>query len=387
MESFKKENIEVKYENDKVLEVMINQTNLDAYFKLFNESNYHAVETLYIPPEFEAICSDVFDIIKEFVNDKKYVLANSLADFLFSRFTILWNYYLMHQKHMLGTVLWQHVCEIVWKDKEKCDLIHKGTPYFFLGTTQLMQGNIDSAFLFISNAIEEDKKYSKNIGDVEFYKKLPAYFFSSLIDDKNNYLLPYVIDAKSQINKFIHEYNSSFSSQLNMSDFNTKFLENNELESVKFFFVYTLISIINYQKKLSSQLSDTDFSKLKNANIIFNLCLIVDKVMQNKTNGRFISDSVKKISLEKFQETETLAIFKALDFENDFENALNKCLNLNFEYNSKSIKPEVLTLITVWGLRNFGGHNIKIEPILETKYEEIIQQLMNALFIGLDELY
>lgn len=204
--------VEVFYDSQKIVQrVTVSSNDLSTIFGLFNESNYNAVKMIYIPSQLEDICFKVFDIIDEILNSGDFPLAVSLSDHLFQQFTILWQYYLSHERQMMGTKLWQHVLEITWKwEKSKNVIIHKGTPYFFLGANQLMQGNLDNAFLFIHNAMEEDIRYSNQINDPLLYTTKPAYLSSSLIvDDPRNYLYPYVIDAATKMRLFINKYNTS----------------------------------------------------------------------------------------------------------------------------------------------------------------------------------
>ena len=152
-------NVGIFYDsNHTVLQVTVNSNDLSTIFSLFNESNYNAVSTVYIPPQLVDICFKVFDAVEDLLKKNKFSLAANLSDYLFQQFTILWQYYLQHGRQMMGTQLWQRVLEITWKWEGSDKAIHKGTPYFFLGGNQLMQGNVDNAFLFIHNAMEEDKR-------------------------------------------------------------------------------------------------------------------------------------------------------------------------------------------------------------------------------------
>src|SRR5438094_8006904 len=129
LQKFEHKSVEVFYDSQKITRrVMIDSKDLINIFGLLNESNYHAVDVLYIPPDFEEICFRVFETIKELNNQTEFMIAAYLASFLFEQFTILWTYYLTHNRHLMGTKLWQHACRITWKwEKTNSIMVHKGT--------------------------------------------------------------------------------------------------------------------------------------------------------------------------------------------------------------------------------------------------------------------
>lgn len=394
----------ITYPNANIHEVKIKNATLDMLFKLFNESNYNVVERLYIAPEFEEISNEIFDAISTLSDKKEYLLARSLADYYFERFTILWQYFLMHQRHVLGTVLWQHVCRIIWNwEKKNSNKIHKGTPYFFLGENLLRQGNIDIAFLFIYNAIEEDKRFSNQYGDANFYKHLPAYMFASIVDNPRNRLYPFVNVLRSEIKNRIDAYNSEYGKHFSFADFDKKFLENNALEWEKYLFVYSLNNLKNSKDIVIKELENNEFSRLKNLDTIFNLCLVIDNII-GKNGGSHISDRIQKLCKSKSicagktclqicesrqskdkVKKECCQIYDSLGFgpNKNMKQAINDCLSLNYPL-GKPVRKEILNLIFIWGLRNYGGHNIESETIFVEKFEEILQLMFNGLFIILE---
>lgn len=381
--------VEIFYDLQNIVQqVTVNSNDLSTIFSLFNESNYNAVGVVYIPSQLVEICFKVFDAVEDLLKKNKFPLSVNLSDYLFQQFTILWQYYLQHERQMMGTQLWQRVLEITWKWEGSDKAVHKGTPYFFLGGNQLMQGNVDNAFLFIHNAMEEDKRYSIQIEDPLLYTTKPAYLSSSLlVDDPRNYLHPYVRGAAAKMQDFINKYNSLLGKSFTYQYFDEKFLQKQEIEEVKFFFVYNLFVMRNHDNIDHKNLRNNDFSKLRNVDVIFNLCLIIDEVMKKKTNEKYIRESVKKICRDYLNEQNAKDIFESLNFENNFENAVNTCLSMNYSYDTRNISKEVLILLLVWGLRNFGGHRIEVKQLFVIEYESIMEKLMSALFITLEKLY
>jgi hypothetical protein len=389
-------NLKIYYDANRIQLVLVKGRPLDSYFTPFNELNYHCIQDIIPLQEVNALCNEIFDTTPN-INDVK--LAIQLSDHLFERFTPLWTYYLQHNRHSLGAKLWLYVYSIVldW-ERNNSHKIHKGTPYFFLGETYIRQGNIDAGFTFIYNALEEDKTASKLLGKEDLYKTLPAYLFCSLIDNPNNHMYEHVLRMRDKIDKLIT--NSLLVKRFNINDFDKKFLQNDKekIEDEKFFFVYCLQHITN-QDAIPDQVKNNDFSKLRNLDIISNLCVIIEGLMKNKLEKQatlklklnnkkylFFSDYIDYISKNEYQNSNAKAIYEQINFEN-FDNAVETCLKLNYHYNSQKVDDELLTLILSLGLRNYSAHNTKIQNVLLSKYSEIIQALMTTLLIVLEKLY
>jgi|GEM_PF-1577962 len=383
----------ISYPTITIQDVRIKHAPLAGLFGLFNESNYNAVEMLYIPPEIEELSGELFLAITKIADNNEIVLATALSDYYFGQYTTLWQYYLKHQRHVLGTTLWQHVCRLVWDWEKKSEKkIHKGTLYFFLGATLLRQGNIDLAYLFISNAIEQDKFSSTLMKSPEHYRHLPAYLFSSgIVDNPNNYLYPFVLQMWGFLKPTITSFGTvGYSRSFTSDDFDNKFLKNSQLDSEKLFFLYTINTIINIKNVTTEELEVNDFLKMKRLDILFNLCQVIESALGKKIQKALISKLIQEVCFQKYGVTpdDSHSIYTALDFKKSPVTALETCLSLNFVFNGKPVRKEVLTLIGIWGLRNYGGHNIDTSsPILSTRFDEMVQFVFSGLFIALQEYY
>jgi hypothetical protein len=53
---------------------------------------------------------------------------------------------------------------------------------------------------------------------------------------------------------------------------------------------------------------------------------------------------------------------------------------------AQGIQKEAYVLLLAYHLRNHAGHNISQQNVLTTNYDEIVQQLMNAIFLSISVL-
>ena len=168
-----KEKIEYLYDdqNNEILNLKIKvirsdkKLPLDKFIKHFENMNEKATENITVTlPQFGEIPQIIFDEILNLENQENFKCALSLTEKYFSSFTNLSEHFLNQGRTFISMNLWQHIILRAWKWEDNSrETIHKGTPYFFAAKAMMMQGNIDVAFLFLFNALEEDKLLSKKL--------------------------------------------------------------------------------------------------------------------------------------------------------------------------------------------------------------------------------
>lgn len=336
----------------------------------------------------------IFDGIGILRQQGNYLLAFHLADHLFNYFGGVCREMKKDGRHLHCIKLWIIVCNMVWdwesKNNEK---IHKGTPYHFMGQTLIEMGDIDSGFSFVFNAVEEDKRSNKEIGNPDGYKSAPAYMFVTSADNPRNSMYPLIVENIIKLQHYFDDYQKSLGGQITAIDFEDKFLHQPSLEEIAFFFVYNLRQLIKYEKMTRSEVLQNEFSKLKNLDLIFNLCLIVDKVLSKKYSQpakkeNMIGTNVFEYCKDKLSISEKNAkeLIKNVDIkiDNDPDKVVPLLLRCNVKYKGQIIDKKMATMILVWHLRNYGGHNIKGQQTLITDFPEIVKHIMYALFLAIE---
>jgi hypothetical protein len=346
--------------------------------------------TFQLDPQISQICQDVFDFADWiYTAQNNASLAAGVTDYLFNGFTLASIPLMFAGANVASSSIWLEVCKEVWRwESSHGKKVHKGTPYYFLGGTYILCGNLDAGFLFVHNAIEEDKRLAQTTGNPNGYKRAPAYMFASLIDDPNNFLYDLVREMKHEVENYIGSYVNTIRGTFDFQTFNTKFLENEELEEEKFMFVYNLETLIQQKKLSRAELVNNEFSRLRNLDIIFNLCLLVDKVLQQRFGKEYISQNIVELCRTEgwISQNDLENLRTQIDFNNQPDTIIPKLLPLNLTYNSQPLPKELSCMLVAWRLRNYGGHNLKGQSVLVNNYPDIIMVLMYALMIAINKL-
>jgi hypothetical protein len=98
------------------------------------------------------ITDQIFSIIKQFDNDNLYGLSIALTNYYFETFwfAAMMNIQEGRTRKAEDIMIWS--CENVWKQEViRNYTFHKGTPYYFLGFSYLINWNLDLAFQMIHN--------------------------------------------------------------------------------------------------------------------------------------------------------------------------------------------------------------------------------------------
>jgi hypothetical protein len=348
--------------------------------------------------EIIIICKKIFDTVKE-MHDKKIEVRYSslLVARLYEVFEGYWVDVLLSQnRDRIGIKFWRKVIEITknWQKDHPEIFIHLGTPYYFLAENYLMVGDLDSAFAYLHEATNIDKK----TWQWKYPDHMGSYCLSKLLDKPQSQMNYIVRDLRTELLIFIGIFNERYS-DFNIQDFDDKFLRNeNELLDMGYFFAYTFFSIVQSKRNAILESSENSFSKLRSLDIIFNLCLIIDEILKNNflrnetdQNKRTISYSIEKLCI-KMNWTNSYQLMKHWENNGKFDlGHMDKIIQMlllkNENFDGKDIEKEVFTMMLVYVLRNYGAHNLNQHSIVVEKYNEIITELMMALFISVKSIF
>lgn len=370
------------------------------YFKYAESGNdpFNPVrDEILFDSSIEGICFRIFDTIKKMYDEnipERY--SSLLVARFFETFAGYWSRILLAKNHdRVGIIFWRKVLTIVkkWKEKNPEVFIHTGTPYFFLAENYLMVGDLDSAFSYLHDANYIDQQ-SWQWGR---HDHMGSYCLAKLLNKEGSQMNYIVRDLRNELGLYIALYNKTDSS-FTIEDFDNRFLRNeNELLDVGYFFTYNFFSVIQNKRNKELELEDNAFSKLRSLDIIFNLCLIIDKILYNTylkdesdISKTTISYGVEKLCQEK-DWSNSYQLIKFWEQEGKFdkvhpENLIPLLLEKNEIFENKQVENEVFTMILVHILRNYGAHNLNNEDIILQRYDEIITELMMALFISVSTI-
>jgi len=310
-------------------------------------------------------------------------------DFFFNQFTIIWEDLLRRQHYEGAKEIWDIALSLAfeWESSNKPYRIHKGTPYYFLGVTAILNEELENGFLFMHQALEEDRKTHNSQTP-----PTAAYFFVTLDFTKQAQFFRIKVEEIGRyLSDRIEEYRKIRAGALNISDFKTKFLECTDLSEEVFLFVYLLFRLKKLILETDNRLKQNVFSSLVHAKILFDICLVTEKAVEYKNpeskkgTKLFFPDEIKFLSREASLSVGKSTIKKLnTDFRNDFAKTL--CDMLTSKYYLKLSKIEEDLAIT-YGIRNFGAHRLEDEPVFYQDMEELAQRLLNGLFFCIEKLF
>lgn len=343
------------------------------------------------------ICTDIFETIKKMQNERiERRYCSLLAARLYETFAGFWKRkLLMRNFDLIGVKYWRKVLEITkdWQKNNSNIFIHTGTPYYFLSENYFMVGDLDSAFVYLHNALKIDQQtwqwaYPGHIG---------AYSLAKLIDDRRTQMNYLTKDLRNELIKFITKFNANYKT-LSIEDFDRKFLKNeNAFQILGYFFTFTFHTIIHNQRNMLLEIPENYFLKIRSLDIIFNLCLIIDKILMNvflsnETDLKKKTISYGIVELCKHNGwTNSYKIWKkwlkqGVVDEYDADKNIRVLLCKTKKCDGNIVEKEVFILLLAYYLRNYGAHNLNEESIVIEKYEEIIEELLMAFFFSVESI-
>lgn len=344
-----------------------------------------------LPLEYKQVLQTIFKAIDELYESNNPCLAAYLSSFLFERFTPYWSSLLKNGQHAFGVQFWNEIISVTAKWEESNGKhIHKGSPYAFLAFTYLIQGNIDLGFSFIYNAVEEDTRLASICPSLNYPNKAPAYLTAILSSNPNNMFMgQFVAVIRSELDTYLNDYRANLGKALTLAQFDRKFLLNRSLDASKYYFVFIYWTIFEYRRNIGTNLMQNEFSKLKNSNWLFALCLVIDTLFNHKYGTKKISDGIKKYSVDKNLMTEddfNKLISQESIAKGEPDRVTLRLLSEQLTYNGSRISKEIQYLLIAWNLRNFAGHNIKMQNIFVSKFDDLLRILLYDIFLIVEDI-
>lgn len=169
-----------------------------------------------------------------------------------------------------------------------------------------------------------------------------------------------------------------------------------------YLFVYCLENLLKYEKQFKHLPVKNDFYQLRNASSIFDFCLIADKILEYKYEGKFRSLFPRKhptiagmiwclfddkgwiANIPHAGELKNKLNPKVLNLEPD--KAVPLLLRMNVSLDGSPLSIQMAMMILVWLLRNWGGHRIKRQQVFVDSYFDIAKWLVWSIFIAVGTL-
>ena len=350
---------------------------MNAQFIRFYESHYSGAAIDL--SEFGTHAMTFFDM-----ND-----GNTPAhDHFFENFSILWHQYLSQYLYRDAVAILQSALTLTyeWEKANSGKRIHKGSPYYFLGVTYILAGDMESGFLLMHQALEEDK-----ITQGTPRPNTPAYAFATLDYEKQDqFFREEVLDTAGFIDKALIEYNSTRSGALSLPDFKTKFLREQALEEEVFYFIFQAFHLKKLLVDIDRRLMQNALSSMMQVTTYFSLCLVIDNVIKwkNPSQWKFFDHLLFVSTRTELSFTQAKLLQVNADYRSDFSKTLEEMLGGTYSFPDGS-KPTLTEqdLLVAYGFRNFGAHKIEALPIVFRNFDKIFYRLMNCLCYLIEKIY
>lgn len=363
---------------------------------LFNQNRRGIV----IPQEINTVCNDVFDAIKLVRQEGNEELAAYLAARLFESFTPYWIALLSEGKDLLGIYLWKAVLRITkeWEGNNSLK-IHTGTPNFFLSENYFLIGDRDLAFVYLYDALEDDKLLNKSAPIFEYPLKAPASYTATMNPTKDNHMYYIVKELRDRLDIYITKFNATFTANFTIEDFDKKFRLNAALGDVVTYFVYNFMYLAILEKNIEARSIDNDFSRLRSLDLFFNFCLVIDETLKvlykiavtsSAQDQRMMSDNITWLCRDHKRWMQDLTGFWGENGLKLNESApdviIPRLLAMNESWNTQIVTKEIYPFLIAYKFRNYGGHNISQQKVISKEYAKILDHLMFALFLAIREM-
>lgn len=328
---------------------------------------------------FETAASAFFD---------KYPDPKSrLHDNYFNNFTVIWSSYLKARNYDAAENIWSKALSTAfsWESQNPGKRIHKGTPYYFWGMTALERGDLDKGYALMHQAVTEDTLTHGGL-----YPASPAFAFASL-----NYAEPaqafhdWLYRQMVYIDSRQNAYSESYGRPFKLDDFKNKFLLKPPTVDLGFIFAYSVARLMHLAKLPAHALASGFVAQLE-ANLLFDLTLVIDGALKAKNQGewKFVKHAsfLLQAVTQPLTDQELSEVNQA--FKVDFDKTLEAILDGTFTLSqTKSLSQAQRDVSLAYGMRNRGAHDVTAAPTVRTKFRDIEQALFNVLYMAVDFLY
>lgn len=255
-----------------------------------------------------------------------------------------------------------------------------------MSVTAILNNELENGFLAMHQAMKEDERLSRGRRP-----EAPAYWFNTLDSShQDQFFLRKIEEVAAYLENRLYEYSVNRGRLLRLHEFRNRFMKLRKLSEEVFFFVYSLFRIRKIIYETHEIYKKNAFSSLLHARILFDLSLVLDKVIENKNTGRsarprfgeeilFLSTSPRNLLSFNRHRLSTLNT----EFANDFGRTMYRLLLGNYSHLSDIERDFAIA----YGIRNRGAHKLENQAVIYNRTRELTQSLLNALFFTVENLY
>jgi len=174
-----------------------------------------------------------------------------------------------------------------------------------------------------------------------------------------------------------------------LDDFKNKFLLKPPTIDLGFLFAYTVARLMQLAKLPSHALASSFAAQLE-ANLLFDLTLVIDGTLKDKNQGewKFFKHAGFLLATVSQPMTDQELSLVNQSFNDDFDETLGSILDGTFTTSNNQILSQAQRDVAItYGMRNRGAHDVTAAPTVWTRFSDIEQALFNVLYMSVDYLY
>ena len=396
------EGLDFYYLKDQILFAKFNGQELNQFLKVETQKTVFEFDPeqkentiVSISNEINNVIQVLCKAIKQLKDMNEHLSAAYLATYCFQELTIYSEKIKNEGRYVHACYYWLKIISLIYDGETKNYVqVHKGHPYYFLAFYYLLNGDIETGFIYAYNAIKEDEIIGKYCPELGYPQNAPIYLTVFLVDNRMNRMIAFVKEFRKDLNFLISSYNKGFTKNFSIQDFDKKFLQNESninLEGTRYLFTFIFWSLEELRRKNKPQIQNNEFSKLRNLSWVFNLCLIIDKILESNPHLGLenMGQNVEKLLTQHLRILSKKDLEKAKEechWKKDPDEVLRFLLPMNLKIGSKELSNLAIHYLIAWRLRNYGGHEIQQQKCLVENFDEIFQILMRCIISAVDLL-
>lgn len=355
-------------------------------------SRYSSVELAFLSQDVEdALANDLKEFASTSPSDSEggdALDSARQADDLFNRLRIPVHF---SQDPVTQIKMWERVLTVLSRaDRQRYDVLHKGTPYYFLGIASFLAEDFERAVFYLDCAVQQDHRLHG-----QRWYRIPSGMFLRLDD------LPLEQAGRSLVRQgrvALEQYADAVANEggeaLSLQDYRARLVNQSiegdpQLRSVVTALLSFLLEIAPRRRQLDLAPPDTGtgepfFLHLFKGGVLF------ESILRSSSDGAGILASKPKASLKDFLESSI--VYQGLGFSSPpqgygartFSDLLRKVMSDSGSGDSFSHRA----VRTVWGLRNATGHNLAwhSRPSLQ-EYDKLVVLVLGSIMLAVKKLY
>ncbi len=315
-----------------------------------------------------------------------------MHDAYFGSFTVLWGRFLNQGQFAQAEAIWELALEpvIAWEAAHPGHRVHKGTPFYFLGMTALLAGDIDRGYARMHDALEEDILTTRAAGGAATQlPATPAFFFVTMDARPHQAFRDWVTRQVAFIDQQLTAYRAATGRPLTLAQLQSSFLAKPPSADSIFLLAYVVGRVLQLEQLVNSARQSVFLSQLE-ANVFFDLTLVIDDAIKAKrAHCHFFIAQAEELSTLAGGVLNNARLGEINQaFRRDFDATLRTLLDGNFALaDGTKVLGTDLDIAVAYGVRNRGAHNISGSRVIAERYNDVRASIFSALFLTIELLY